>query len=227
MYRIAIYLLGTFLILLINFSLAAQNPKNMYFVFLNTNPDRTKLPDEELEKLQAAHLTNIDSLYKTGDLIAAGPFNDMGGIFILVANDSTKASQLFNTDPAIQAKRFKMEYFPFKIDAGQICKYKEPAKLRSYGFIRWYQKPDKEIDRVQYERLMDRQYDYFTEIHLRDSMHFAGNFAPLHEGIVLFDLKSEDEIKLIFESSPMHNSGVFEYSMRKLWIAEGTFCKPE
>ena len=61
-------------------SLSAQKQHDLFFVFLNSNPDREKLPDAEAEKLQAAHIANIDSLYETGDLVAAGPFSNGGGI---------------------------------------------------------------------------------------------------------------------------------------------------
>ncbi|MCF8371283.1 MAG: YciI family protein [Bacteroidales bacterium] len=222
--------LGLFTILLLQFlttPLSAQKQSHLFVVFLNTNPDRETLPSEEVEKLQAAHIANIDSLYKTGDLVAAGPFDDGGGIFILVAKDSAKAEKIFNTDPAIQAGRFKLEYFPFKISAGGICKYKEPVKMKSYGFVRWSQIEGKEIELVQYGRLLDKQADFFTESHLRDSLLIAGNFGLRNEGIMLFNLSSKEEIKLVVETSPIHNSGHFTYKFRKLWTAEGTFCRKE
>ncbi|MEA3445177.1 MAG: YciI family protein [Bacteroidota bacterium] len=208
-------------------TLSAQNYNKMFFVFLNTNPDRETLDADKAEKLQAAHLANIDSLYETGDLLAAGPFTDKGGFFILNAATDAQAKKIFNTDPAILANRFIIESFLFKIDAGGICKYKKPAEMKEYAFVRWYQKQNEEIDVVKYNKLLDKQADFFSEIHLRDSLHLAGNFSALHEGIMLFDLTSEEEIKLIVESSPMHNSGKFDYKLKRLWVAEGTFCRKD
>jgi uncharacterized protein YciI len=209
------------------FTIVAQKPKDLFIVFLNTNHDRATLPTGEAEKLQAAHIANIDSLYETGDLVAAGPFDGGGGFFILVAKDSARAEKIFNTDPSIRAGRFNLEYFRFKISAGAICKYSEPVKMKSYGFVRWSRIEGKEIDPVRYYRLLDKQADFFTESHLRDSLLIAGNFGPLHEGIMVFNLSSNDEIKLVVETSPIYKSGDFKYTLRKLWIAQGTFCRKE
>ena len=52
------------------------------FVFLNKKADAVQLPKEEGDKLMAGHMANIERLAKEGKLIAAGPFEGGGGIFI-------------------------------------------------------------------------------------------------------------------------------------------------
>ena len=35
----------------------------------------------------------------------------------------------------------------------------------------------------------------------------------------------EAESRLLVETSPIHNIDKFKYTLRKLWTAEGTFCR--
>jgi uncharacterized protein YciI len=227
MRKASFYILTALLLQCLVTSISAQDHDDLFFVFLNTNPDRENLPTEEVEKLQAAHIANIDSLYAAGDLLAAGPFNDGGGIFVLVAKDSSQAEAIFNTDPAIQANRFNLEYFPFDISAGGTCKYKEPVKMKSYAYVRWSLKEGAETESEMYKELLSKQEDFYSELHIRDSLLITGNFYPLASGIMLMNLSSEEEIKLIVETCPIINSGDFDYVIRKLWTAEGTFCRKE
>ena len=227
MKQLPIYILAFLFFQIFMPTLSAQKHQDLFFVFLNSNPNREKLADAEAEKLQAAHIANIDSLYETGDLVAAGPFNDGGGIFALVAKDSAKAEQLLNTDPMIRKNSFNLEYFPFRISAGGVCAYNKPAVMKTYAFVRWELKEGETIDPVKYSRLLNKQQDFFTETHLRDSVLIAGNFTNLNQGIMVISLSEEAETKLFVETSPLHNSGLFDYKIRKLWIAEGTFCRKE
>jgi len=101
----------------------AQTNDDLYFVFLNTNPDRATLNDSEAETIQAAHLQNIDKLAEEGKLFAAGPFKGGGGMFILHAESLDAAEGFLQTDPAIQSNRFNTEVFPFKLAYGDMCGY--------------------------------------------------------------------------------------------------------
>ena len=201
--------------------------ENLFFVFLNSNPDRETLSETESVELQKAHLANIDSLYAQGKLTAAGPFDGGGGIFILVAKDSVQAEKLLHSDPAIEANRFQLEYFPFRIGTGGTCRYNEPVKMKSFTFLRWTLKDKEKLDEVISTRLTIKQNDFYTETHLRDSILIAGTFEKANQGIMVLHLSSEAEAKLLMETSPIHNSGKFDYTVQKLWTAEGTFCRKE
>ncbi len=71
-------LLGLFIIT----SAQAQSNK-LFFVFLNSNPDKAILDADKAEQLQSAHLKNIERLAIEGIMKAAGPFEGGGGMFIL------------------------------------------------------------------------------------------------------------------------------------------------
>jgi uncharacterized protein YciI len=83
--------------------------------FLKKGPNRDQ-DSLEAQRLQRAHLDNINSLADVGKLILAGPFLDDGdirGIYIFDVKSVEEAEKLTATDPAIQAGRLIMELRPW------------------------------------------------------------------------------------------------------------------
>jgi uncharacterized protein len=74
-------------ILTVALSIHAQTSADRYYVvFLRPDPARRELPKAEGERLQAAHMANIQKMGRDGVLMAAGPFDDkpvnISGIFV-------------------------------------------------------------------------------------------------------------------------------------------------
>lgn len=83
--------------------------------FLKAGPNRDQNA-EEAERLQRAHLDNINRLADAGKLVVAGPFLDDGdlrGIYVFNVATVEEARELTATDPAIQAGRLVMELHPW------------------------------------------------------------------------------------------------------------------
>lgn len=75
-------------------------------------PDQTP----EVEKLQAAHLANIQRLAQEGKLILAGPFTDGGdlrGMFVFQVGSIEEARALAESDPMVKAGRLKLDLHPW------------------------------------------------------------------------------------------------------------------
>ena len=82
---------------------------------LKAGPNRNR-PREEAQKLQAAHMANINRLAAERRLLLAGPFADDGvlrGIYIFDVATVAEAEALTRTDPAIQAGQLAMELHPW------------------------------------------------------------------------------------------------------------------
>ena len=82
---------------------------------LKRGPKRDQ-PAEEAERLQKAHLQNIDRLAKAKKLVLAGPFLDEGdvrGLYVFDVATIAEAEQLVASDPAIGAGRLVMELHPW------------------------------------------------------------------------------------------------------------------
>jgi uncharacterized protein YciI len=85
----------------------------MAFLKAGPNRDRSR---EEAQKLQAAHMANINRLAAEGKLVLAGPFADNGplrGIYVFDVATVAEAEALTKTDPAIQAGSLVMELHPW------------------------------------------------------------------------------------------------------------------
>lgn len=78
----------------------------------NTTTDK-----EKLNQYFRGHMENIGKLAKEGKLVVAGPLgkNDKNyrGIFILNVKTVEEAKKMVETDPAVQAKVFDVELYPW------------------------------------------------------------------------------------------------------------------
>lgn len=90
-------------------------------VHLKTGPKQpTK---EEGAKIFAGHFENMGRLAREGHLLLAGPYGktkhdpDLRGVFVLATADRATATKLAETDPAVQAGVFVLEYHTFATNA--------------------------------------------------------------------------------------------------------------
>lgn len=75
------------------------------------------------QRIQAAHLANIDRLWKEGKVVMAGPMGykhdaDLRGIFIMDAKDSATAASYVMTDSAVITGRLRFELHPWWTQTG-------------------------------------------------------------------------------------------------------------
>jgi uncharacterized protein YciI len=86
--------------------------RNYVIAFLRTGP--TKIENkEEVGKLFAGHMANMDRLAAEGKLAVAGPFSkdpDFRGMFILAVETIEDAKKLVETDPAIKSGMLAADY---------------------------------------------------------------------------------------------------------------------
>lgn len=98
-----------------------------YLGLLYKGPARNQT-SEESEKIQTAHLKHLDSLYKNGNLLIAGPMGDDGdlrGIVVLKVNSMEEAKAIVDADPAIKAGRLRVELHPWMSQSLDVLAYKE------------------------------------------------------------------------------------------------------
>ena len=93
-------------------------------VLLVRPPDAPDLPEEELDRIQDAHLANQARLGEEGYVIAAGPFMDqdderLRGVAVLSC-DPEKARELYASDPAVRASRLGVEVLTWMVPKGNV-----------------------------------------------------------------------------------------------------------
>ena len=89
--------------------------KRYWLVLLQKGPNRNQ-DSISAEKIQAAHMANINRLAKEGKLIMAGPIgveDDLRGIFLMNCTDSTEVENFVKTDSAVITGRLVMKYYPW------------------------------------------------------------------------------------------------------------------
>ncbi len=91
--------------------------RNYVLAILKTGPNDAAIKGEERTKLFQGHFSNIGRLADEGKLAVAGPFgkNDktFRGLFILAVATVEEAKALTETDPAVKAGIFVVDYTPW------------------------------------------------------------------------------------------------------------------
>ena len=90
-------------------------------VLLELRPDAPQLDDAAAAALQDAHLDHLAKLHEQGHLLAAGPLDDprFRGLSILRV-DEEEARRLKETDPAVQAGRFRLRVTSWQVPSGAM-----------------------------------------------------------------------------------------------------------
>lgn len=96
--------------------------KQYWLVMLLKGPNRTH-DKAAAQRIQTAHLANIDRLWKEGKVVMAGPMGykydaDLRGIFIMDAMDSMTAASYIMTDSAVITGRLRFELHPWWTQTG-------------------------------------------------------------------------------------------------------------
>jgi len=190
----------------VSVALAGNGPFMM--VFLVHDPNRPELPKATVDSLQAAHMENIHRLAKEGKLLIAGPFDGGGGIFVLSTGSKDTANMWLSTDPAIRSKRWIIEIYPYIPRIGGICVVGEDYKMATYGFVRFtYNEGDIESHLLG---LVDR-----------NKIIAAG----LLKGSGMMLVVRGDLDEAVIRKEPLVRNGTVRASVKKLWIAKGSFCE--
>lgn len=194
--------------------------KTYSFVFLNKKTDAAQLSKEQHDKIMEGHMANINRLAAEGKLIAAGPFEGGGGIFILNTTSVEEATQWLSTDPGVKASRWNIEILPYRPRIGSVCAVSEPYEMVTYQFVRFKVNVDKST--TDYHKIFYKHDDHIKELQKAGNIVTEGIFGEFDGGLLV--LKGELEREVI-ESDPAVQQGLLELEIKQLWIAKGAFCE--
>lgn len=199
----------------------SQTKSDLTFVFLNKRDDLPTMPKDALDKLMEGHMANIERLAKEGKLIVAGPFEGGGGIFILKTASAEEAKAWLATDPGVQAERWRVEYLPVTFRIGQACVAKEPYEMVTYHFVRYGITLTK-FNVQDAPNTLRKHGEYMKELAQTGNVIAEATFGD-KEGSILI-MKGELE-KRVVEASAAVQEQLFEITIKKLWVAKGSFCE--
>jgi uncharacterized protein YciI len=209
------------LLIVLAFASSAYAQKQYTFVFLNKKADAEKLSEEQSKKIMDGHMANINRLAKEGKLLAAGPFDGGGGIFVFSTTNPDEAKQWLSTDPGIQANRWNVEVLPYQPRVGGICPVGEKYEMTNYSFIRFNAIVSK-FTAATYPQIIKKHDDYLKKLIDTGNVVTEGIFGD-HDGGIL--VMKGDVQREIFETDPGVQEGLIELDIKKLYIAKGSFCE--
>lgn len=213
-------LLSTILLSISIYS-GAQN-QSYTFIFLNKKLDKVELPKEEVDKIMKGHMDNIGRLAKEGKLLAAGPFDGGGGLFILNTTSVDTAKAWLNTDPGVQANRWNVEVLPYHPRVGSPCAAKGPPyEMVNYHFIRFIAQVTKSTSH-NYPEIIKRHDDHLKKFNETGNVIAEGTFGDNEGGFLI--LKGDLQKELI-ENDPGVQEALLQFDIKKLYIAKGSFCE--
>lgn len=189
------------------------------FVFLNKRTNKAELPKEQLDKLMEGHLANIARLAKEGKLLAAGPFDGGGGIFLFNSASVETVKDWLATDPGVKAERWLVEILPFYLRLGKATKLNEPYEMVNYQFIRYTPNIAK-FNIQELPKLFLKHDDYLKEIKNTGNAIAEGTFGDTEGGILIMKGNLDSAV---IERDPAVQEGLLQFEIKKLWIAKGSF----
>jgi uncharacterized protein YciI len=93
-------------------------------VLLRRGPRATEFSDDELDRLQAAHLGHLAAMRAAGKMVAAGPFSDQPDDSLrglcLYSCPVEEARALALSDPSVQAGRMAVEVMTWWTPEGSV-----------------------------------------------------------------------------------------------------------
>jgi uncharacterized protein YciI len=211
-----------FIILIALTSFRVETPDEGYtIVFLNKKSDAAELSKTETETIMKGHMANMERLAQEGKLLAAGPFEGGGGIFIMKSTSVSEVEGWISTDPGVKAKRWNIEIMPYVPRHGGICPVKAPYDMVFYTFVRFDAIVNKSTA-ANYTEIIKQHNEYVKQLVSSENIIAEAAFGD-HEGGILI-VKGELQ-KEIVEADPGVQQGMIEFNLKKLYIAKGSFCE--
>jgi uncharacterized protein YciI len=223
------------LILTVAVSIRAQTSAAPYYVvFLRPDPARKELPKAEGERLQAAHMANIQKMGRDGVLMSAGPFDDtpvtISGIFVFKMSSLEAARALASKDPTVLAHRntvdvhtwlgppgIGVEYFRLhKLDPGT------PENMQSHPLCLLYHGAAWEEKRSKRDQLLTAHERYVDQIRSLGKLGAAGAIQAPDDllGMVIFKPVSLQEAQRLLRADPAVQAGVLRADFHAWWSSD-------
>jgi uncharacterized protein len=94
-------------------------------VLLRRGPKAAELSEEELDRLQEAHLAHLQEMRERGAMVAAGPFREQedesfrGLCLYVVGLEETR--KLAESDPSVRAGRMEIDVMTWLTPKGELA----------------------------------------------------------------------------------------------------------
>jgi uncharacterized protein YciI len=212
-------------------SAARDGLRRYYIVFLRPNPSRKPIPVAERQRIQAAHMANINKMADDGILVAAGPMEDdpatISGIFVFNSPSLKDASGVAALDPTVVEGRNTVDAHEWIGPAGIGDRYFSEKKANSgmkavmaaHAFCILKRGPS-----WSGSAGAGGARELFVEsLRSAGALGAAGPVVgdPAIEWIVIFKSQSLEEAKRSLERDPDVRAGRLSVEYHRWWSADG------
>lgn len=212
-------------------TVAPPNDAELYYLaFLRPDPERKSIPQTEMDRIQSAHMANIQKMAKDGVLIAAGPMEDrlptISGIFVFKTASLDEARRIAAQDPTVVERRNTIDVHPWRgpkdIGTAYAQRKKEHPgevdKMHPYTLCLYMKGPN-----WTREASLAAHVQSVTNWRAQDLLAAAGRIDDDPEllGVIIFKSSSAEEVHRLVAEDGAVKSGFFQTELHRWWSAEG------
>ena len=201
-----------------------------YVAFLRPDPARKQISNEERQRIQAAHMANIQSMAKRGVLVAAGPFEDQKpdivGLFLFRVGSIEEARRIAAEDPTVTEHRNTIDVHAWQGPKGIGDEYfrlhkEKPETPEGMGvqpllLLHW-------ADRSKLNpQLQTAHREYMLKLQREGKVAAAGPMPGEEDpvGLGIFRRIPLEEARSLMEADPTVKAGVVRLEWHRWWCAE-------
>lgn len=214
-----------FLLLLFSAPTFAGDSTRYFLVFLNPYPNLKMVDDSTYMVIQKKHLEDMTRLQQSGFLVAAGPFEGGGGVFIVRAHSQTEVSDSMKTDISVSANRVIPEIYPMNFYRGKLCEG-NGDDMRSYEALRLnnirFGQKDCSPDRIKQE--ID---GWIANAEKQGKVIFVCTLGGEVPESVLIVADIPEKKRVATKHYQPKEPTAFIAILKNFFIAHGTFCETE
>ena len=171
-----------------------------YVVFIRPDPSRKGLSKADGDRLQSAHMANIQQMGRDGVLMAAGPFDDkpvtISGIFLFTMSSLESAQALAERDPTVLAHRNTVDVHAWQGPPGIGVEYlrlhkqgpNTPENMQSHPLCLLYHGTAWDEKQSTREQILTAHERYVDRLHSLGKLGAAGAIEAPDDllGMVIF-----------------------------------------
>jgi uncharacterized protein YciI len=207
------------LVVVLAFEATAQDKYT--FVFLHHRTDVASLPKEESDKLMQGHMANIQKMHKDGHLVAAGPFEGGGGMFLFREGSFEDIEKWMSVDPGVKAKRWNIEMLPYQPMIGGVCNAPEPYEMVMYTLVHFQPKIYK-FNVQEAGEFVAKHDKFIKQLSTAGNVITYASFGGDDGGVLVMKGDVQQEVIL---QDPAVIDALFSPEFKKLYVAKGSFCE--
>jgi uncharacterized protein YciI len=193
-------------------------PTRNWFVVLQKGPT-PRGTDEDVKRMQQAHLSNFDRLYEEGKLFMAGPLRDptgiKRGIIGVQAADRQTLLSYFSADPYVQSGMMVIDAQEWKVDRAKVNdNVPDPDKMAEMRFV--LMKAQRPIPPS-----ILKQHEAFVDKNLKPALHGQILRNSAFEEVMFFLSNDSAAVDHQLSLDPLVRHGYVAVELMPLWMADG------